>query len=350
MSNLNNLALAEQIQMMLASGADISAIAALLDDEAKPSAPAAKEDGLYTGRPAYDAGWGLPLQEAFEKARLGWKVGSAPTAADIVLPNGEKVSIPGQNILYRDDNGFKLGDVGDKYHVFQNEQGKELVEKVCGKDCTVDTIGTFLGGKKVYISVRTPEELKILGDEFKYLFLMAWGHDGSTPLNGGFNGIRVFCQNTLAMAVSGLAESPWRSIPHKSGMQVLIKKAMESWQNRVEVAKASIAEAEMLAKIKFSENKWNGLVDTLFPLEEGQSKRSITSTQEQRSAFYQCLNAEDLANHIRTGWGFIQAATDFADHTRPIRQVEGWEDRRAWESMSGSPIVTRAKELVLAYS
>ncbi len=349
MSNAK-MELAQEIQKLLANGGSVDQIAALLADEATATPAKPREVGLYTGRPAYDAGWGLPLEEAFHKAELGWKAQIAKTEATILLPDGSEKVLTGQNILYRDDNGHKLGDCGDQYSLFQNEKGKELIEKVCGTDCIVDTIGSLGGGKKVWISVKAPEDLKVLGEEFKQLFLMAWGHDGSTPLNGGFNAIRVFCQNTLTMAIAGLGESPWKSIPHKSGMEAMIQRSITQWQNRIEVAKAMQEEAERLVAIKFGEQKWNGLVDQLFPLAQDTSKRSTTAVQEQRSAFWQALTAEDLQNFTRTGWGFVQAAADYADHTRPIRQVEGWEERRAWESISGSSVVSRAKELVLAHA
>ena len=346
MSN-TKVALATEIQKLLANGGTVGQIAAMLAaEDASPAKP--RETGLYTGRPAYDAGWGLKLDDAFAKAELNWNAAIAKTQATILLPNGEEVILGGQNILYRDDNGHKLGDCGDQYSLFQNEKGKELIAEVCGKDCIVDTIGSLGGGKKVWISVKAPEDLKVLGEEFKQLFLMAWGHDGSTPLNGGFNAIRVYCQNTLTMAIQGLGESPWKSIPHKSGMEAMIQRSITQWQNRIEVSKAMQVEAERLVSVKFSEKKWEGLVDNLFPLAQDTSKRATTAVQEQRSAFWKALNAEDLQNFARTGWGFVQAAADYADHTKPIREVKGWEERRAWESISGSPVVARAKELVLS--
>ncbi len=56
MSNAK-MELAQEIQKLLANGGSVDQIAALLADEATATPAKPREVGLYTGRPAYDAGW-----------------------------------------------------------------------------------------------------------------------------------------------------------------------------------------------------------------------------------------------------------------------------------------------------
>lgn len=108
------------------------------------------------------------------------------------------------------DNERTLGVVGSNYGILQNAKAFEFVDILTSgtlggeQKPIIETAGVLGDGKRMYISARMPELLKVNGDDPQGItdyLLFTNSHDGTNSLQVFFTPIRVVCQNTLNAAM-----------------------------------------------------------------------------------------------------------------------------------------------------
>lgn len=106
----------------------------------------------------------------------------------------------------RSDNEEILGLVGPDFTAVQNIEIGKFGDAIVGADAavTMETCGSLLGGRKVFLLLRVPREVRVgkSGDDLTIPYLLiANGHDGSMAMTVLWTMERVVCNNTYTRAL-----------------------------------------------------------------------------------------------------------------------------------------------------
>ncbi len=115
------------------------------------------------------------------------------------------VEIPDQNVLFRSDNKQALGIVSPKYKVVQPGEVLEFFRDLTDANgYTLNTAGTLFDGKRFWALASIGEEACVVGDDrIGGFLLLSSSCDGTLATTARFTTVRVVCNNTLSMALSG---------------------------------------------------------------------------------------------------------------------------------------------------
>lgn len=134
---------------------------------------------------------------------LDWNVNKTSGISCVV--NGEEVYTSNYNALVREDTKSVLGIVGSSYQVIQNSELMHLAERIVPMGFNIVGGGHFDDGRQVYIQLKA-NDVDVGSsrqvDIIRPYFLLFNGHDGLHSMEGLPTTQRVYCQNTLNMALS----------------------------------------------------------------------------------------------------------------------------------------------------
>lgn len=109
----------------------------------------------------------------------------------------------------RSDSDITLGVVGSGYGVVQNSVAFDFIDiltsgRLGGETPMIETAGVLGKGERMFVTAKMPNPMIIGGnDVIEQYLLFTNTHDGSGAVTVLFTPIRVICQNTLNMALSG---------------------------------------------------------------------------------------------------------------------------------------------------
>lgn len=275
--------------------------------------------------------------EAIELAGLNWNVVARP----IFDTMGNEIEGYKANTRTSDDS--VLGIVSDKYSIVQNIDAFEFTDNLIGGDVRYDTAGSLRNGKKVWLLAKVPQ-IDILGDKIDPYICFTNTHDGSGAVKVAVTPVRVVCENTLNFALSSASRS-W-STKHMGDMKVKIQEARKTLELTNLYLYFLNKAANDLYSVHIDANTLDKLYDQLFPLNKDDSPRKYTTNLAMREEFNRCYNMPDLNNFRNTGWGFLMAATDFADHSRPARLTKDYQANNWDKIIGGHSFVDKTYALV----
>ena len=280
-------------------------------------------------------------EEAIKLAGLDWEVRQGKAFMQL----GESF-IPTENIFnYRTSDNAILGVVKDQYKVVQNKDAFAFTDAMIATgEVKYETAGSLSGGKQVWMLAKLPET-SILGEAHVPYLLFNNSHDGFGSVRVTMTNTRVVCQNTLNLA---LEQAPriW-SCAHKGDMENKLHEAQATMRAANLYMKEFEAEAERLARKKVSAEDVRKIMDTLFPVgDESLGERRINNLIYLRAAFGHALARPDIANFRNTAYGLVNAASDFAIHTEPLRKTETYKENRLRSFINGNPILDTVYKLV----
>lgn len=151
---------------------------------------------------------GLSGREAVERF-IGWRVEQEPVFTKIggverVLPLRANV---------RSDTKDLLGVVSSEYVVVQNTDIGDFADallqeaKAEGVKVQMETCGSLLGGRKVFLTLKTDKEIRVgrTGEDVTVPLLgILTGHDGSMATTAAWVMQRVCCNNSYSAAVTSI--------------------------------------------------------------------------------------------------------------------------------------------------
>ena len=150
------------------------------------------------------------IDEALEKAGLGWKV----THGDVLVVKhpewtddfgtkhpAELIPAKGFKANLREDTGEVLGIVSDEYEVVDNRDAFRFLDALIGSELHFETAGSLWGGRRVWCLARLPEYVELGGDLSATYIYVANSHDGSMAVTAAVTPIRIVCANTLGAAL-----------------------------------------------------------------------------------------------------------------------------------------------------
>lgn len=261
-------------------------------------------------------------QEAIGLAGLDWQVEQWPVTA--VAPDGT-TAMPTNRFLanVRSDTRAVLDVVSAKYRPFQNHEAFAFADAIVG-ECLAkyETAGALRGGRRVWMLLRLPEELKVgAGDRLRPYLLLFNSHDASSPLRAVLTTVRVVCQNTLNLAM-GLAGNEGVTIRHRGELQSQVDQARVTLGLAHRRLKTFGEEVGAMKAVPMTGGRLERYFNSLLaPLGD----RPTDGERKNRAAALERLNVNftDATNTVGgmrgTLWAALNAATEYADHHRRVR-------------------------------
>lgn len=281
---------------------------------------------------------------------LGTRVEEAPTSLEAIKLAGldwtvepRKVSLLGDdnpidNVVanVRSSDGKVLGIVTDRYKVVQNVDAFAFTDTLIGGDVHYETAGSLNGGKRIWLLAQMPTT-KVAGDDVEPYMCFTNTHDGSGAVRVAMTPVRVVCNNTLNIALSG-AKRAW-SIVHTGNINRKIAEARECLELAERYMFELDRQADRLLDVKVDMDALTKALSKVFGVKEDASDRVKANTQKLMDNYMVCYAAPDIAKFSGTAWGAVNAMTDMVAHSTPNRQTKNYAENNWGRIMNGHRLV-----------
>ena len=279
--------------------------------------------------------------DALSLAGLDWNVIQKSVVTEVGFP------IPGFKANLRDTDKKVLGIVTDRYKVIQNIDAFSFTDELLGEGVTYETAGSLQEGRRTWLLAKLPQRYIISGDEITPYLVFMNSHDGTGAIKAAMTPIRVVCQNTLNLALS-TAKRYW-STNHTGDIRGKMEDArytlLYADQYMAELGKA----IDSLTRVKLTDRQVYEYIDALFPLLENpteQQKKNILKMKEEMKLRY--FDAPDLKHVGKNAYRFVNAVSDFATHSKPLRERANYRESLFTRTIDGNALIDRAYELAKA--
>lgn len=280
-------------------------------------------------------------ENALWLAGLDWKV----VQKDIYTEG--RVQIPGYKANVRNTDGRVLGVVTDRYKVVQNEEAFSFTDELLGKGVRYETAGSLQGGRKVWLLARLPKEYIITGERISPYLVFSNTHDGSGAVRVAVTPVRVVCNNTLNLALSS-AKRSW-SMVHTGDVKCKIQEAADTLFRAEDYMEKLGKEIEKLRGLEVTDQQVKDYIEILLPLEKEPTPTQRKNIARLRDGIAQrYYDAPDLQGVGKNAYRFINAVSDFATHSTPLRRTANYNENLFSRTVDGNPLIDKAFQLVKA--
>lgn len=280
-------------------------------------------------------------EKALWLAGLDWKV----VQKDIYTEG--RVQIPGYKANVRNTDGRVLGVVTDRYKVVQNEEAFSFTDELLGKGVRYETAGSLQGGRKVWLLARLPKEYIITGERISPYLVFSNTHDGSGAVRVAVTPVRVVCNNTLNLALSS-AKRSW-SMVHTGDIKCKIQEAADTLFRAEDYMEKLGKEIEKLRGLEVTDQQVKEYIEILLPLEKEPTPTQRKNIARLRDGIAQrYYDAPDLQGVGKNAYRFINAVSDFATHSTPLRRTANYNENLFSRTVDGNPLIDKAFQLVKA--
>lgn len=282
----------------------------------------------------------LTSKDALIYAGLDWQVLQEP----VYTSAGELVS--GYKVNVRDTDRNILGIVSDRYKIVQNEEAFSFTDALLGEGVKYETAGSIANGKIVWMLARMPQRYIISGDAIEPYLVFSNTHDGSGAIRVAMTPIRVVCQNTLNLALSG-AQRSW-SARHTSNVLNRLDEARETLQLADKYMNRLGKAIDELNQKKLSDKKVISMIEELYPVSEDMKEMQKKNNLKQQETLKACyFDAPDLQEVGKNGYRFMNAVSDMSYHAKPLRQTKNYKENVFKRTIEGSPILDKTYQMIL---
>ena len=278
---------------------------------------------------------------ALVAAGLNWNVVQEP------IYTREKEMIDGYRANVRDSDRRVLGVVTDRYKIVQNREAFAFTDELLGEGVRYETAGSLQGGRRVWLLAHMPHEYIISGERISPYLLFSNAHDGSGAIKVALMPIRVVCQNTLNLALN-TAKRSW-SMNHTGDIRGKMQEAKDTLFMAETYMDELGKEFESLRKKKLTDKQVMDYIEILLPVEDGstpQQVRNMKRLQEDMKRRY--FDAPDLKDVGNNAYRFINAVSDFATHSKPLRKTANYKENLFARTVEGNPLIDKAYQMVSA--
>lgn len=289
---------------------------------------------------------------------LGTRVQEAPTSAEALSLAGlnwnviqkaieteDGIPIMGFKANIRDLDERVLGVVTDRYKVVQNSDAFSFTDELLGEGVAYETAGSLQDGRRTWLLAKLPQRYIISGDEITPYLVFMNSHDGTGAIKAAMTPIRVVCQNTLNLALS-TAKRYW-STNHTGNIQGKMEDArytlLYADKYMAELGKA----IDSLNRMKLSDRQVYEYIDALFPLVDNPTeiqKKNLMGMKEEVKIRY--FDAPDLKHVGKNAYRFVNAVSDFATHSKPLRERANYRESLFARTVDGNAMIDKAYDLV----
>ena len=279
--------------------------------------------------------------DALRLAGLDWNVVQEPIYTDFNEP------IEGYKANVRDSDRKVLGVVSDRYKIIQNKEAFAFTDTLLGKGVRYETAGSLQEGKRVWILARLPHEYIILGERISPYLVFSNTHDGSGAVKVAVTPVRVVCSNTLNFALD-TAKRSWSMI-HTGNIKDKIQEAEDTLFMAEKYMDSLGMEFEDLRRQKVTDAQVKEYIELLLPMEKDatpiQSKNTLKLRNDLQLRYYEAPDLQKVGNNA---YRFLNAVSDFATHSEPLRRTPKYNENLFMRTMDGNPLIDKAYQLVKA--
>ncbi len=206
-----------------------------------------------------------------------------------------------------------LGDVGSRYTVVQNEEHVDFLQDLAGiSGANIDTAGSLFDGKKVFVSMRLPDDITVGGQDVTNLWFIGMNsHDGTSGFDVCLSAIRPVCWNTVTAAFRGAKTRI--SIRHTKNALVRVNEAREALGMSIDYAARFKAESEALLAQTFTDAQFDQFLLDVFDEKNADdvSTRKRNQMDDVRNLW---TGSQTLLSTAGTKLGAFQAFTEYQTH------------------------------------
>jgi phage/plasmid-like protein (TIGR03299 family) len=281
---------------------------------------------MYVGaRPWHGLGKELAnvatAEEAILAAGLDWVV--EPRSVFVATGPGSYSEIPGKRAITRVDTGHVFNVMSDGYTPVQNREAFGFFDSVVGKGQAIyHTAGSLGAGERVWMLAKLPGELRIEGtdDVTEKFLLLSNSHDGTSALRMFFTPVRVVCQNTLNLAMSGRGKGEGISVRHTANVMKNVQEAQRALGLAVKFYDTLGNTMNELANKAISRETLREYFNAIVP-NNADADRNTRTENIRRSMEQNFLYGK--GNHLPgikgTWWAALNGVTEYVDHDRSAR-------------------------------
>ncbi len=277
--------------------------------------------------------------DALRLAGLDWTV----ERHDVHLPNG--AVIPNYKANVRSSDGSVLGVVSDQYKIVQNVDAFAFTDALIGGEVPVryDTAGSLRGGRKIWLLAKLPET-EIVGDKTEPYMCFSNTHDGSGAIRVCMTPVRVVCNNTLNIALSG-AKRAW-AVRHTGDIQAKLHEARMCLDMANKYMDKLGEYADQMANKTLTDEAIAKILDEMFPATEDMGDREKRNAEKARTEYMVCYFAPDVLKFKGTAWGALNAMSDMVGHNAPRRQTANYRENNWGRIMDGHAMMDKMASLL----
>ena len=284
-------------------------------------------------------------QEMLEAAYLNnWDVRLEP------VPYPSNYNVITQSHMVLRDNPFGKGvdvlsTVGERYRVLQNEELFDFGDALLDGG-RWETAGSIKNGRVVFGSLALERDTVLdpngVSDVVKSYLLVHTSHDGSTAVQASITPVRVVCQNTLNMALSGVKQS--FKIRHTQTVGGRVMAAREALSLANNYLDKFDKEAQTLIAKEITKAKFDAIVEAIYPRPDKDAKGAVKKWETKVDTIEEIYSSETVIGSGigNTAWGAYNALTERLDWFRKGRGERGSENVLA--AASGFDPVTNSEK------
>lgn len=277
-------------------------------------------------------------KDALKLSGLDWTV----LQESILSSSGEVIE--GYKANVRDSDRKVLGVVTERYRVIQNAEAFEFTDELLGSGVRYETAGSLQEGKKVWLLARLPREYIIGGERISPYLVFSNSHDGSGAVKVAVTPIRVVCNNTLNLALS-TAKRSWSMI-HTGNIQGKIQEAKDTLFLAEKYMDELGRAFEVLKGKELSDEQVREYIELLLPMDKDATPQQVKNIRRLRADMEaRYFDAPDLRTVGNNAYGFVNAVSDFATHSNPLRRTNNYRENLFSRTMDGNPMIDKAYQL-----
>lgn len=278
--------------------------------------------------------------DALKLAGLDWTVEQRP-----VYLGNEPTPIPNYKANVRDKDNKVLGIVTDRYQIVQNTEAFSFTDSLIGGDVRYETAGSLKGGKRIWLLAKMPTA-RVAGDDVDPYLCFTNTHDGSGSVKVCVTPVRIWCMNTLNLALR-TAKRSW-SMKHVGALELKLSEARMTLELADRYMLALDEEAERLANVTVTDEKLEKILNEMFPLKEDATERQKDTVKAAKDEIMIAYFMPDIAKFRGTAWGVVNAVADMVDHSKPQRNTQNYRENNWGRIMDGHHLLDMVTEKVMA--
>ena len=308
---------------------------------------AANVETMFSVRKTPWHGIGTVVQDAPDSREALWLAGLDWHVEQKKIHTDDGSVIEGFWANVRNVDQKVLGVVSDRYQVVQNEEAFAFTDELLGEGVRYETAGSLQDGRRTFILARLPQKFIIAGDEIMPYFVIMNSHDGSSSIKAAMTPVRVVCQNTLNLAFA-TAKRTWTT-KHTSNIMDRIDDARTTLEFAERYMREMGKGVQDLLQKKLTDKKAAEYMAEFFPVTEdmskAQKKNNLILLNDLKARYF---DAPDLQDVGKNGYRFVNAVSDFATHTEPVRRTKNHRENLFLKTVSGNPMIDRAYKMMQA--
>lgn len=237
-----------------------------------------------------------------------------------------------------------LAIVGKRYQIVQNETLFEFGDNLLDGGASWESAGSIKGGRVVFGSLVVPKTITIdeqgANDKTITYLLVHTSHDGSVSVQASVTPVRVVCQNTLNVALSGTKQS--FKLRHTQSVDGKIQIAREALGISFAYMDNFEKEAKALFENAVTDLEFNKIITTIYPKPKDDSSKKSKTMWENKIDVLNDLyfKSPTVATIKGTAWGVFNTLTEQLDYFRNTNIKDEKRAENKFAAASGFDVAT----------